>query len=153
MWSLPPGSLGETGSDGLVSLDSGFRLVLRSTASRELPAEQPTSGGEVAARVQGFGRPCTAGKVHRGAVCLGLRFPAWRSSTDGLCVWRPAPGVVRFARRCRLSILVTSVVWDGVSSAETVRPVTFGCRSCCECSTVPVVVTFGVHDPETGPLA
>ena len=23
------------------------------------------------------------------------------SSTDGLCVWRPAPGVVRFARRCR----------------------------------------------------
>ena len=75
-----PAALARQDLNGLVSLDSGFRLVLRSTASRELPAEQPTSGGEVAARVQGVGRPCTAGKVHRGAVCLGLRFPAWRSS-------------------------------------------------------------------------
>ena len=76
-----PAALARQDLIGLVSLDSGFRLVLRSTASRELPAEQPTSGGEVAARVQGVGRPCTAGKVHRGAVCLGLRFPAWRSQS------------------------------------------------------------------------
>ena len=53
---------------GLVSLDSGFRLVLRSTASRGLPAEPPTSGGEVAARVQGVGQPVHSGKVHRGGM-------------------------------------------------------------------------------------
>jgi hypothetical protein len=50
------------------SLDSGFRLVLRSTASRGLPADPPTSGGEVAARVQGVGQPMRSGKVHRGGV-------------------------------------------------------------------------------------
>ena len=86
-----PAALARQDLIGLVSLDSGFRLVLRSTASRELPAEQPTSGGEVAARVQGVGRPCTAGKVHRGAVCLGLRFPAWRSRCG-----HPQYGVLSF---------------------------------------------------------
>jgi len=37
----------------------------------------------------------------------------------------------------------------GVSAAEGFGGVTVGCRSCCNCSAVPVVVTFGVHYPKS----
>ena len=62
------------------SLDSGsFSPAIH--RQQGLPAEPLTSGGEVAARVQVSASPCAAARS-TAVVCLGLRFPAWRS-VDG----------------------------------------------------------------------
>ena len=112
------GSLARQEVIDLVSLDSGFRLVVRSTASRGLPAEPPTSGGEVAARVHVSVSPCPAARVHRGGVRSGSDFPhgdpfvrfsvyVYGQATDHFLsqVRGIAPGRFTPICRCRASLL------------------------------------------------